>query len=159
LTAQLAFAALRYTLALRDPAGTTLHSDRESRFLSRTFVEQRKEFGITRLVRRLRGDEAVLLPTVEERAGEAAATLEAGLAAGDCYLDRTDVPPAQAATETWPTCSDRIRIQYPTSRSRRLTITDKENRMNQQQSPADNRVTVFVSSRSMLISQAKYRAL
>lgn len=37
MTAELAVAALRNTVALRDPVGTTLHSDRGSQFRSRKF--------------------------------------------------------------------------------------------------------------------------
>jgi putative transposase len=46
ITAQLAVAALRNAVALREPTNTTLHSDRGSQFRSRKFVEQLKEFGI-----------------------------------------------------------------------------------------------------------------
>lgn len=47
MTAGLAVAALRNAVALRDPAGTRLHSDRGSHFRSGKFVEQLKEFGMT----------------------------------------------------------------------------------------------------------------
>lgn len=47
MTAELAVAALRNAVALREPAGTTLHSDRGSQFRSRKFVEQLREFEIT----------------------------------------------------------------------------------------------------------------
>ena len=47
MTAELAVAALRNAVALRNPAGTTLHSDRGSQFRSRRFVEQLNEFGMT----------------------------------------------------------------------------------------------------------------
>ena len=47
MTADLAVAALRNAAALRDAAGTTLHSDRGSQFRSRKFVEQLKALGIT----------------------------------------------------------------------------------------------------------------
>jgi transposase InsO family protein len=47
MTAELAAAALRNAVALRNPSGTTLHSDRGSQFRSRKFVELLKECGIT----------------------------------------------------------------------------------------------------------------
>ncbi|MFJ2371183.1 IS3 family transposase [Microbacterium sp. NPDC087665] len=47
MTAELAVAALRNAVALRDPVGTTLHSDRGSQFRSRKFVELLREVGIT----------------------------------------------------------------------------------------------------------------
>ena len=47
MTAELAVAALRNAVALRNPVGTTLHSDRGSQFRSRKFVELLKECGIT----------------------------------------------------------------------------------------------------------------
>jgi putative transposase len=47
MTADLAVAALRNVAALREPVGTTLHSDRISQLQSRKFVEDLKEFGIT----------------------------------------------------------------------------------------------------------------
>ncbi|MCE0510385.1 IS3 family transposase [Microbacterium sp. KKR3/1] len=47
MTADLAVAALRNAIALRDPVGTTLHSDRGSQFRSRKFVELLRETGIT----------------------------------------------------------------------------------------------------------------
>lgn len=47
MTAELAVAALRNAAALRDPVGTTLHSDRGSQFRSRKFVETLREIGIT----------------------------------------------------------------------------------------------------------------
>jgi putative transposase len=47
MTAELAVAALRNAVALRNPIGTTLHSDRGSQFRSRKFVELLKECGIT----------------------------------------------------------------------------------------------------------------
>jgi len=47
MTAELAVTALRNAVALRDPVGTTLHSDRGSQFRSRKIVEQLKTFGIT----------------------------------------------------------------------------------------------------------------
>ena len=47
MTAELAAAALRNAIALRNPIGTTLHSDRGSQFRSRKFVELLKECGIT----------------------------------------------------------------------------------------------------------------
>lgn len=47
MTAELAVAALRNAVALRQPSGTTLHSDRGSRFRAGKFVEQLKEFGVT----------------------------------------------------------------------------------------------------------------
>ncbi|WP_157550709.1 IS3 family transposase [Microbacterium sp. Root553] len=46
MTANLAVAALRNAVALRDPVGTTLHSDRGSQFRSRKFVELLREVGI-----------------------------------------------------------------------------------------------------------------
>ena len=47
MTADLAVAALRNAVSLRNPAGTTLHSDRGSQFRSRKFVELLRETGIT----------------------------------------------------------------------------------------------------------------
>ncbi|WP_315070760.1 IS3 family transposase [uncultured Microbacterium sp.] len=47
MTADLAVAALRNAVALRDPVGTTLHSDRGSQFRSRKFVELLRQSGIT----------------------------------------------------------------------------------------------------------------
>ena len=47
LTADLAVAALRNAIALRNRVGTTLHSDRGSQFRSRKFVELLRESGIT----------------------------------------------------------------------------------------------------------------
>jgi len=47
MPAELAVAALRNAAALRERAGTTLHSDRGSQFRSRKFVEQLKALGIT----------------------------------------------------------------------------------------------------------------
>ncbi|GAA1210780.1 hypothetical protein GCM10009587_11710 [Microbacterium maritypicum] len=47
MTAELAVAALRNAVALRDPVGTTLHSDRGSQFRSRKFVELLRQSGIT----------------------------------------------------------------------------------------------------------------
>lgn len=47
MTSQLAVSALRNAIALRDPRGTTLHSDRGSQFRSRKFVELLRETGIT----------------------------------------------------------------------------------------------------------------
>ena len=47
VTADLAVAALRNAVSLRNPAGTTLHSDRGSQFRSRKFVELLRETGIT----------------------------------------------------------------------------------------------------------------
>jgi transposase InsO family protein len=47
MTAELAVAVLRNAVALRNPVGTTLHSDRGSQFRSRKFVELLKETGIT----------------------------------------------------------------------------------------------------------------
>ncbi|MCK8476400.1 IS3 family transposase [Microbacterium aurugineum] len=47
MTAELAVAALRNAVALREPTGTTLHSDRGSQFRSRKFVELLRQSGIT----------------------------------------------------------------------------------------------------------------
>jgi len=47
MTAELAVAALRNAVSLRNPEGTTLHSDRGSQFRSRKFVELLRETGIT----------------------------------------------------------------------------------------------------------------
>jgi transposase InsO family protein len=47
MTAELAVAALRNAVALRDPDGTILHSDRGSQFRSRKFVELLRHQGIT----------------------------------------------------------------------------------------------------------------
>ena len=47
MTAELAVATFRNAAALRDPVGTTLHSDRGSQFRSRKFVETLREIGIT----------------------------------------------------------------------------------------------------------------
>ncbi len=47
MTADLAVAALRNAVALREPLGTTLHSDRGSQFRSRKFVELLRQSGIT----------------------------------------------------------------------------------------------------------------
>jgi putative transposase len=47
MTADLAVAALRNAIALRDPVGTTLHSDRGAQFRSREFVELLRASGIT----------------------------------------------------------------------------------------------------------------
>ena len=47
MTAELAVAALRNAVALRDVDRTTLHSDRGSQFRSRKFVEQLRHDGIT----------------------------------------------------------------------------------------------------------------
>lgn len=47
MTADLAAAALRNAIALRNPIGTTLHSDRVSQFRSRKFVELLRASGIT----------------------------------------------------------------------------------------------------------------
>ena len=47
MTAELAVAALRNAVALRDIEGTTLHSDRGSQFRSRKFVELLRHEGIT----------------------------------------------------------------------------------------------------------------
>ncbi|WP_253386626.1 IS3 family transposase [Microbacterium foliorum] len=47
MTAELAVAALRNAVALREPVGTTLHSDRGSQFRSRKFVELLRQSGIT----------------------------------------------------------------------------------------------------------------
>ncbi len=47
MTAELAVAALRNAVALRDPVGTTLHSDRGSQFRPRKFIEQLRQSGIT----------------------------------------------------------------------------------------------------------------
>ncbi|AXL13788.1 IS3 family transposase [Microbacterium foliorum] len=47
MTAELAVAALRNAVALREPLGTTLHSDRGSQFRSRKFVELLRQSGIT----------------------------------------------------------------------------------------------------------------
>ena len=47
MTADLAVAALRNAVSLRNPAGTTLYSDRGSQFRSRKFVELLRETGIT----------------------------------------------------------------------------------------------------------------
>ncbi|MGP6172523.1 IS3 family transposase [Microbacterium sp. A196] len=47
MTAELAVSALRNAVALREPVGTTLHSDRGSQFRSRKFVELVRETGIT----------------------------------------------------------------------------------------------------------------
>ena len=47
MTADLAVAALRNAVSLRNPAGTTLHSDRGSQFRSRKFIELLRETGIT----------------------------------------------------------------------------------------------------------------
>lgn len=46
MTAELAVAALRNAVSLRNPEGTTLHSDRGSQFRSRKFVELLRETGI-----------------------------------------------------------------------------------------------------------------
>ncbi len=47
MTADLAVAALRNAVALREPLGTTLHSDRGSQFRSRKFIEMLRQSGIT----------------------------------------------------------------------------------------------------------------
>ena len=47
MTAELAVAALRNAVSLRNPEGTTLHSDRGSQFRSRKFVELLRETDIT----------------------------------------------------------------------------------------------------------------
>lgn len=47
MTAELAVAALRNAVALRNPVGTTQHSDRGSQFRSRKFVELLRQTGIT----------------------------------------------------------------------------------------------------------------
>ncbi|MCU1419519.1 MAG: family transposase, partial [Mycetocola sp.] len=47
MTADLAVAALRNAVALRDLDDTTLHSDRGSQFRSRKFVELLRHEGIT----------------------------------------------------------------------------------------------------------------
>lgn len=47
MSAELPVAALRNAAALREPAGTTLHSVRGLQFRSRKFVEQLKEFRMT----------------------------------------------------------------------------------------------------------------
>lgn len=47
MTAELAVAAVRNAVALRDAAGTVLHSDRGSQFRSRKFVELLRQEGIT----------------------------------------------------------------------------------------------------------------
>ena len=47
MTAELAVAALRNAVALRNTVGTTLHSDRGSQFRSRKFVELLRQTGIT----------------------------------------------------------------------------------------------------------------
>lgn len=47
MAAELAVAALRNAVALRDPVGMTLHSNRGSQFRSRQFVERLRESGIT----------------------------------------------------------------------------------------------------------------
>ena len=47
MTAQLAVAALRNAVALREPDGTVLHSDRGSQFRSRAFVELLRQEGLT----------------------------------------------------------------------------------------------------------------
>jgi putative transposase len=47
MNAELAVAAVRNAVALRDAAGTVLHSDRGSQFRSRKFVELLRQEGIT----------------------------------------------------------------------------------------------------------------
>ena len=46
MTASLAVTALRNAVALRDPTGTIVHSDRGSQFRSRAFVSALKRFGL-----------------------------------------------------------------------------------------------------------------
>ena len=126
MTADLAVAALRNAAALREPIGTTLHSDRGSQFRSRKFVEQLKEFGITGSMGRVgacadnAAMESLLLAAAEEHSEQAAVALTAGPAAGDRDLDRANLPPPQAATKTWPAHPDRVRDNQHTSRSRGL---------------------------------------
>lgn len=72
LTAELAVAALRSTVALSEPTGTTLHLHRGSQVRSRKFVEQLRVFGITGSMGRVgclrgqRGDGVLLLTAAEE---------------------------------------------------------------------------------------------
>ncbi len=46
MTAELAVSALRNAVALRDPAGTIVHSDRGSQFRSNVFVKELKANGL-----------------------------------------------------------------------------------------------------------------
>jgi len=54
--------------------------------------------------------EALNLTAAEERPEQAAVALSAGSAAGDRDLDRADLPPPQAATETRRAHPDRFEI-------------------------------------------------
>lgn len=47
MKASLAVAALRHAIALREPVGTVVHSDRGSQFRSRTFVEELRHAGLS----------------------------------------------------------------------------------------------------------------
>ena len=55
MTAELAVAAVRNAVALRDVDGTILHSDRGSQFRSRKFVKLLRQDGITGSMGRGRG--------------------------------------------------------------------------------------------------------
>ena len=61
---------------------------------------------------------------------------EVGPAAGDRDLDRADLPPPQAATQTRPAHPDRVRDNQHTSRSHGLKTPNKTSQPNRQQSPA-----------------------
>jgi putative transposase len=62
MTGELAAAALRNAVALRDVDGTTRHSDRGSQFRSRKFVELLRHEGVTGSVGRVGacGDNAAM---------------------------------------------------------------------------------------------------
>jgi putative transposase len=114
MKAGLAVAALRNAIALRDPAGTVVHSDRGSQFRSHKFVKALRRNGLRGSMGRVGacGDNAameiVLRPAPEERPGPATLGHPSRATPGDCDLDRTHLPPPTPASPPRAAHPDRV---------------------------------------------------